>query len=282
MLLRFTTHLPFDQPRTERLFCLEKQLRRQSEKSITLKNYSEWLEDAGISMPSRRTLNEDLSRYTDYCDDVRYGEETKSKTLSLDPRATRDAVAYLMGKAWLDSPLRPRLSSSCLRCFLLAIELRAEIDFPYSALRKPGEPWVPRIICGVPVRIIPGIDSGYVRLWLSWGGRMNINLARVSQGVRFTGKNALEYQPLQEEKKVKFMVESSDVYLLERLCKQFPSFVKEGHSQVMLEVDKSLEVMTRDILVAHLHRTQGLEKRAEILPAMEIGAAVLYYEGEIN
>jgi hypothetical protein len=261
---------------------LENQLRRQSEKNITLKNYSEWLEDAGISIPSRRTLNEDLNRYTDYCDDVRYGEETKSKTLSLDPKVTRDAVAYLMGRAWLYSPLRPRLSSSCLRCFLLAMELQAEVDFPYSALRKPGEPWVPQIRGGVPVRVIPGTDSGYVQLWRFDGKRTNINLARVSQGVRFTGKTAQEYQPLQEEKKVKFAVESSDAYLLERLGWQFPNFVKEGHSRMGLEVDRSLAVMTNAILVAHLHRTQSLEKRAEILPAMEIGAAVLYYEGEIN
>jgi hypothetical protein len=262
---------------------LENQLRRQSERQITLKNYNEWLEDAGLAIPSRRTLNEDLKRYADYCDDVRYGEETNSKMLSLNPRATRDAVTYLMGKAWLDSPLRPRLSSSCLRCFLLAMQQQAEVDFPYNALRKPGEPWVPAIKYGVPLRVIPGTDSGYVQLWMVGGGRMNINLTRVTQGVRFTGKTAQDYQPLQEEKKVKFTVESSDVYLLERLDWQFPNLVKEGDSRVVLEVDKSLEVMTRDILVAHLHRTQSLEKRAEILPSMEIGAAVLlYYKGEIN
>ncbi len=280
MLLQLTPHLPFDQPRTERLFCLENQLRRQSEKQITLKIYYEWLEDAGLVIPSRRTLNEDLKRYADYCDDVRYGEETNSKMLSLNPRATTDAVTYLMGKAWLDSPLRPRLSSSCLRCFLLAMELRTEVDFPYNALRKPGEPWVPEIKCGVPLRVIPGTDSGYVQFWMSWGGRMNINLTRVTQGVRFTGRGTGEYKPLQEEKKVQFRVESDDIYLLERLHNQFPNFVMEGRSQVVLEVDKSLVVMTNDMLNAHLQRTHSSERR--VPPVKEIEGAVLYYDDEIN
>jgi len=255
-----SSHLPFNNPRTERLLCLETHLRKKSDGSMALRNYIEQLEDEGIAIPTRRTLNEDLKRYEMFCDDIQYGGE--SKLLSLDSSATQDAVAWLMGRAWLDSPLRPRLSSSCIRCLLLAKELQAEVDFPYNPLRKSGEPWIPKMMRGIPLQLIPGTDSSYMQLQLDWGGRSNINLARVQKYVSFTGNKTQDYVPLQEEQVALITVESSDVFLLKRLQGQFPNFVIEKEKQrVTLKVKKSLALMTRDMLKAHLERTQTSDRR---------------------
>jgi hypothetical protein len=257
------------------LLCLENQLRRQSDGDIALKNYIEWLIDAGIAVPKRRTLSNDFRRYADYCDDVRHGG--RSKVLSLDSTATRDAVAWLMGNAWLDSPLHPRLSSSCVRCLLLAKELQAEVDFPYSQLRKPGEPWVPKTIRGIPLRMIPGIDSSYMQLRLDWGGKCHINLARVQQYVRFTGNSTQNYASLKEEQPAIITIESTDIFLLERLTWQFPKLkIDKEKCCATLQIEKSQALMTRDILKDYLERCQTPDR--QISPKQYIGNTVIYYE----
>ncbi len=274
MLIQLISHSLFEKPRTERLICLETHLRQKSENTITLKNYLEWLQSENITIPTRRTLNEDLKRYADFCDDVHYGGDTKS--LSLEPKATKDAITWFMGNAWLDAPLRPKLSSSCVRCLLLARELQAEVDFPYSALRKPGEAWIPKTARGIPLRLIPGADSGYMQLWREWGGKSIFNLARIPKHVCFTGNSAQDYAPLQEEQFVLITVESDDRFILERLKKQFPNFVVEGKHRVILKIEKSVALMTTDMLRAHLVRTQSSDRSIPF--KQEIGNATFYYE----
>ena len=274
MLIRLLSHSPFEKPRTERLICLETHLRQKSESTITLKHYLDWLEQANITIPTRRTLNEDLKRYANFCDDVRYGGDTKS--LSLTPSATKDAITWFMGNAWLDAPLRPRLFSSCVRCLLLARELQSEVDFPYNPLRKPGQSWIPQTAKGIPLRLIPGADSGYMQLWREWGGKSIFNLARIPKYVCFTGNSAKNYAPLQKEQFVLITVKSDDRFILERLKKQFPNFVVEERQRVILQIEKSLALMTTEMLKAHLARTQNLARNIHI--KQKIGNATLYYE----
>jgi len=86
MLIRTDPQSPFDTPCTQRLIALENVLRRHSDSSITISQYQEVLEQAAISVPTTRTLQEYLRRYGRYCDDVVYGNNAKK--LRLDPNAT--------------------------------------------------------------------------------------------------------------------------------------------------------------------------------------------------
>jgi hypothetical protein len=275
MLIQLLNQLPFDKPCTERLECLENKLRRKSDGKMTLKNYIKWLEEAEIVLPTRRTLTKDLRRYADFCDDVQYGGETKS--LSLNPTATRDAVAWLLGHAWLDSPLRPKLSSSCVRSLLLAKELQEEVDFPYNPLRKPGEAWKPQLKRGIPLKFIPGADSSYMQLQVDWGGKSNLNLAHIRQSVKFTEDNTQEYAPLKEEQYTRITVESTDIFLIEGLQRQFSNFViREGGHKATLQIEKSQALMARDMLKAYLERTQTSNR--QIPPQQNIGNTMILYE----
>jgi len=259
MLLDLVKAHPFEAPRLVRLSCLEVALRRSSEGAMTLDEYSGLLRTAGIRLPTERTLYEDISRYALFCDDLVYGKH--AKTLEIDPTASRDAVAWMLGAPWLDSPLRPRLSSAQLRCLLLAMRQRAEVRFQYRPLRKPGDPWTPTFLTGIPLRTIPGIDSGYIQLWVANGSLLNLNLARFEESpVSFTSVDASAYSPPRPEKTVEIRITTEDVHLQERLLKQFKGLQKRGWNTTALSIDESLALMMLDILSSHLQRT-GVETR---------------------
>ncbi len=265
MLIRTDPQPPFDTPCTQRLIALENILRRHSDSSITISQYQKVLEQAAMTIPTTRTLQEDLRRYGRYCDDVVYGDNAKK--LRLDPDATKDAVIWLLGVPWLESPLRPRLSSACVRCLLLAKELKAEVAINYSPLRKQGEPWVPREIVGIPLRPIPGADSGYFQLHIAAGYPMNINLSRIQRFVSFTGQATDDYVTLAPPQRLIFTLEIQDPYLLNRLVAQFAGLKKAGKNRAVMHVDKSLRRMTLDMLQSHLQRTKTDQRQ---LPADKV------------
>lgn len=260
MLIRLDPHPPFDIPCTKRLMALEAHLRRRSEGQISVREYRSLLQDLGIDVPrSARTLQEDLRRYAASCDDVIYGGNTKS--LKLDPFASRDAVAWLLGRPWLDSPLKPYLSSACLRCLLLAQVSHAEIQMQYRRLRQPHEPWVPEVVTGLPVRFIPGADSGYVQLYMVDGRLANFNLARVAQFISLTGQATDHYAPLSLPRQFEMVIKTRDVHILDRLCSQFHGLRKQSAQCAVMHVEESLWVMTLELLEAHIHRTQQVAQR---------------------
>jgi hypothetical protein len=281
MLIRTDSHPPYDKSRTNRLIYLEKILRRSSDSSITISQYKELLENAEtFVVPTERTLQEDLRRYTHYCDDVIYGNHAKK--LRLDPDATRDAVIEFLGKPWLDSPLRPRISSSCARCLLLAQELKAEVTINYSPLRKSGEPWVPKQIVGIPICAIPGADSGYFQLHIAKGYRMNLNLSRVQRFVRFTEQSTEHYAPLPEQRQLIMILEVKDAYLLERLVAQFAGFKKLDKNRAELIVEESLKRMTLDMLEGHLGRTKSTQRNLPNKATLKINEDVEIQINEYN
>jgi hypothetical protein len=260
MLLQLDPNPPFDAHCTKRLIALETHLRRSSEGHISVRRYRALLQDIGINVPrSDRTLQEDLRRYATYCDDVKYGGY--AKRLELQPLAGRDAVVWLLGRPWLESPLQPHISSACLRCLLLAQLSRAEVQMQYRRLRASQEPWVPELVIGVPVRFIPGTDSGYIQMQMQEGHLANFNLMRLEHVVRFTEKPTDHYTPLPVQRQFEMVVETQDVHLLERLCWQFHGLKKQGEGRAVMRVEESLWVMTLDMIEGHLRRTQRAATR---------------------
>ncbi|TGO02202.1 hypothetical protein PN36_28670 [Candidatus Thiomargarita nelsonii] len=178
--------------------------------------------------------------------------------------ATRDAVIWLLGVPWLESPLRPRLSSACVRCLLLAKELKAEVAINYSALRKQGEPWVPREIVGIPIRLIPGADAGYFQLHIAASDpRKIINLSRIQRFVSFTGQATDGYVALTPAPQLVFTLEISEPYLLNRLVAQFAGLKKAGKNRAVMHVEESLGIMTFDMLQSHLQRTKTDQRQVQ-------------------
>lgn len=260
MLIRLDPHPPFDTPCTKRLVALETHLRRRSEGQISVREYRALLHDLNMDVPrSARTLQEDLRRYAAYCDDVIYGGHTKS--LKLDPFASRDAVVWLLGRPWLDSPLRPHISSACLRCLLLAHATNAEVQMQYRRLRRSHEPWGPDAVTGIPVHFIPGADSGYVQLHMTEGRLANFNLARVEQFISLTEQPTDHYAPIPQQRQFEMVVETRDAHLLERLCRQFHGLKKQSAERAVMHVEESLWVMTIELLEAHIRRTQQVAQR---------------------
>jgi hypothetical protein len=173
----------------------------------------------------------------------------------LDPLVTRDAVVWLLGRPWLESPLQPRISSACLRCLLLAQALHAEVQMQYRRLRQAHEPWVPDRVTGIPVRFIPGTDSGYVQLHMADGRLANFNLSRLEQSVDFTEKPTDCYVSSAPQRLFELVVETRNPNLLERLCWQFHGLKKQGETRAVMRVEESLWVMTLEMLEAHIYRT---------------------------
>jgi hypothetical protein len=260
MLIQLDPHPPFDALCTKRLMALEAYLRRRSEGQIAVREYRSLLQDLGLDVPrSARTLQEDLRRYAAYCDDVIYGGHAKS--LKLDPFASRDAVVWLVGRSWLDSPLKPHLSSACLRCLLLAQVSHAEIQMQYRRLRQPHEPWVPEVVTGIPIRFIPGADSGYVQLHMADGRLANFNLARVEQFIHMTEQPTDHYAPLAPPRQFEMVIDTQDMHLLDRLCRQFHGLRKQSAQRAVIIVEESLWVMTLELLEAHIYQTQRVAQR---------------------
>lgn len=264
MLLQLLPYSPFETQRTERLIVLEQHLRRKAYGEFKLVNYIEWLEHTDIKCPNRRTLHEDLRRYADFCDDVIYGGT--QKTFSLNIAATRDAIAWLMGQAWLTSPLKPRLSSACLRCLLMAQQLNQEVRIFYKRLRKPNEAWQPEIITAKVLQIIAGTDGGYIQVQQKkQPERININLLRM-QTVEFTGISGNTYPPEPSDPDKQVTIQDDDIYLLERLSAQYTGFQRVDKHHIQLTVPDSQALMMNDLLYAHLQRTHDSKAKQRECP----------------
>ncbi|HRE18923.1 MAG TPA: hypothetical protein PLW86_17945 [Rhodocyclaceae bacterium] len=246
-----------------RLEILERGLRRTSNGEIKLGDYGRWLETAAIPVPSRQTLRQDMERYARYCDDLIYGEQHK-KTLVMDVHARRDAIRYFLGEPWLASPLHPRLSSAVCRSLLLAMHLREEVEFSYAALPQPGLAPTFKLHRGVPLRTLPGSDSGYMAIWLEYGAVIHINLARVQGSVAFTDCDIGHYQPLPVDPSVVLNVNCADLEAAARGADQFGGAVRNG-LELRFTLPESLALMTADLLESWWRRTSGSPRQAERL-----------------
>jgi hypothetical protein len=243
----------------KRLEILERGLRRASDGDMRLGDYAAWLERAGLPVPSRQTLRLDVERYVQKCDDLIHGGGRKM--LSIDVHATRDAVRYFLGEPWLASPLQPRLPSSVCRCLLLAMHLREEAEFQYAALPQAGVAPGFKIHRGVPLRTLPGSDSGYMAVWQEQGTVMHINLARVRGRAAFTGRDTGHYQPPPPDPDRVLRVQSGDAQALQRCMDQFAGGILTG-GELRVVLPASLAVMSADFLEAWWRRTATAERKA--------------------
>lgn len=244
----------------KRLEILETGLRSASDGGAKLADYAGWLEQAGQTVPSRRTLRLDLERYAEECDDLIYGDGQKS--LRIDVHAGRDAVRYFLGEPWLASPLRPKLASSVCRCLLLALHLRKEVEFPYAALAQTGVAPGFRLHRGVPLRTLPGADSGYMAIRLEKGQVMHINLARVRGRVFFTGRDATGYQTPPPDPQEILRIHGGDRQSMQRCLDQFAGIERAG-GELRVALPASLAPMSADMIEAWWRRTTAPERRAE-------------------
>ncbi len=245
----------FDQSRLKRLIILENSLRQSSIGDIMIKEYQALLAQAGMKVPSRQTLNEDFSRYANLCDDLDYGAHTKG--LKIQPHIDDDAISWGLGTSWLDSPLRPKLSSSQLRCFLLAQQQQVEVAFEYRALPKENQVWQPNKLKGIPIKFLFGADSVYLQIWRKNGWRTNLNLTRVAHPVIITGNNSQDYQTIEQELTVEIFLLVENVWQRERLLAQFRCLKQDPlqEKRLYLLSPKSLALMTMEILEFYLKRT---------------------------
>ncbi len=236
----------------KRLEALELRLRRMSDGGMRLGDYADWLEESRLPLPSRQTLRLDVERYAQSCDDLVYGEHRKA--LRIDEHAQRDAVRYFLGEPWLDSPLQPRLSSSACRCLLLAMHLGEEVEFSYEALPRPGLMAGFKIHRGIPLRTLPGSDSGYMAIRLEQGTVMPINLARVTGRVAMTGRSVSDYLPLPPDPEILLCMECPDEAGLRRGRWQFSEARATGQT-LHFAMPASLATMSADMLEAWWRRT---------------------------
>jgi hypothetical protein len=259
----------------KRLEVLERGLRRASDGGMKLSDYAAWLKASGLAVPSRQTLRADLERYVQHCDDLVYGDRQKS--LTLDVHAGRDAIRYFLGEPWLASPLKPKLSSSVCRCLLLAMHLREKVEFQYAALPQPGLAPTFKTHRGVPLRTLPGSDSGYMALWLEQGIVMPINLTRVRGRVAFTGRDISHYRPPPVDPEVILSVRSGNLQSLERCARQFDGSL-EGGREIRFPMPASLALMSADLLEGWWRRTSAVPRRAERTIELPDGAVTIYVQ----
>ncbi len=243
-----------------RIKILEERLRVSSDGTMKVTEYGEWIREAGVAVPTRQTLHRDIERYTAWCDDIEYGDGRK--ILKINPHASRDALRYFLGEPWVDSPMKPKLSSSVCRCFLLSIALKREIEFPYGALPKEGAPPTYKIHRGVPLRTIPGSDSGYMAIWQRDGRVFIINLARVQGRVSLTGSDIRNYSPPIMTGQALLEVRTEDGQATERYLKQFEGGIRKGND-LLLPVPKVMGLMMSDILESWWRRTSTLHRQAD-------------------
>jgi hypothetical protein len=243
-----------------RLTVLERGLRQASEGGIKLGDYGSWLEQAAVAVPSRQTLRLDLERYAQQCDDLSYGDHRK--TLTLNVHASHDAIRYFLGEPWLSAPLQPRLSSAVCRTLLLAMALRAEVEFSYIALPQPGLAPTFKLHRGVPLRTLPGGDSGYMAIWQASGLVMHINLARVRGSVRLTGADCGHYQPPPADPPVVLRVQCADLTAVARCADQFGGAVRRG-TELHFRLPQSLALMTADLLESWWRRTSAAPRQSD-------------------
>jgi hypothetical protein len=201
-----------------------------------------------------------MERYALECDDLIYGEGQKS--LRIDVHADLDAVRYFLGEPWLASPLRPRLASSVCRCLLLAMRLGKEAEFPYAALAQAGMAPGFKMHRGIPLRLLPGADSGYMAVWLESGQVMHINLARVRGRVSLAGRDGAAYAPPLPDPTRILRLQTGDEEAILRCLDQFATAQRAG-GELRVALPESLATMTADMLEAWWRRTAAATRRAE-------------------
>jgi len=243
-----------------RVTILERRLRYSSDNAVKIGEYGEWIEEAGLSIPSRQTLRLDLERYAAWCDDIVYGGG--KKILMINSHVRRDAIRYFLGEPWLDSPLKPKLSSSICRCLLLAMVLKEEVVFPYTALPKEGRASTYKVHRGVPIRTLPGSDSGYMAIWQKDGRVFTINLARVQGHVSFTGQDTRSYQPQRTETQEVLSVQSENFQSVDRCADQFEGGVRKGNT-ILFSIPEAMTLMTADLLESWWRRTSASPREVE-------------------
>ncbi|MHB1563729.1 MAG: hypothetical protein ACYCXP_06490 [Leptospirillum sp.] len=246
----------------KRVKLLERRLRSSSDGTVKISEYGEWIEEAGLPVPTRQTLRLDLERYAAWCDDIAYGGGRK--ILAIDPHAGKDAIRHFLGEPWIDSPLKPKLSSSACRCFLLAMVLKKEVEFPYTALPREGSPPTYKIHRGVPIRTLPGSDSGYMAVWERSGQVFPINLARSQGRVSFTKQadiSSYKTPKIYAEQAI-LDVQSGDKQATERCLNQFDGGVRKENA-ILIPVPEIMAVMMADILESWWRRTTTMPRQVE-------------------
>lgn len=266
--------IPLDRFMRERLECLEFHVRQSSQGSIRQRQYVEWLEDAGIPVPGHSTMNLDFLRYKDLCDDIEYGDG--KRLMRINPHATRDACRWFLGEPWATSssvdqdsnaqdtvsthPLRPRLFSSVARCVLSAWVHGQEIELSYAAVFSNATYRVHR---GVPVGVLPGSDSGYVRLWRPDGRVTFLAIERIIGLVKWTHASTEHYvQPFSPyEETVEFHI--NDESLLQRCAAQFSGLQRTSKHTAILTAPSDHILMIVDIVEAWIYRHRKSERKVE-------------------
>ena len=265
--------MPIENYVRKRLECLEFHLRQSSQGSIRKQQYVKWLEDAGIDVPARSTLNLDLIRYRDMCDDIEYGDGKKKMTIN--QHATRDASRWFLGEPWTSAyedadinkksvvsshPLRPKLFSSVARCVLSAWVHRQEIELSYVAASSRS---IFRVHHGVPIGVLPGADSGYIRLWRPDGRVLFLAIERMSGLVQWTHASIEHYTPPHpsHEETVEFHV--NDESLLRRCISQFPGLRPTSKNSAILTAPSDHILMIVDLVEGWIYRHSRTERSTE-------------------
>lgn len=255
--------MPFKAPVRQRLECLESRLRRSSNTSVQIRHYTQWLREDGIYVPSRVTLYHDFLRYQALYDDVEY--HNGQPHLTLNPAAGIDARRWFMGFAWGEHALQQPVSSSIARCLLMAMRAQQEVVFPYESPRGMSY----RIHRGVPIGILSGTDSAYMRLWMADGRVMHFDLARIRGLVEWTYGSLADYKAPPDDPIRYLNVELSDERLFHYLTNQFPGLVREGSKRAVLRLPLSQCYMTADIIEAWVRRHVNVAREAN--RSMDLG-----------
>lgn len=256
--------MPLDQAVRRRLECLESRLRRASENRVSVGRYATWLAQDHLPPVSRVTLRQDFLRYAEIYDDVVY--DGRRRLLYLDPDADSDARRWLMGYAWGEHPLRPKLSSSVVRCLLQAQLAGAEVEFQYLSVSGTSfAQWT-----GIPVGLVGGQDSAYLRLWLPDGHVWTFDLARIHGSVRWTNTHHAPYPAMEDDPIHVMTVSVSDADLLARLTNQFVGFRRLDTFSAELRLPRSLLLMTANLIEAWLRRHSPVLPSSRRVPERDV------------
>lgn len=254
--------IPMEASIRERLQCLEFNLRQSSTGDFRRSDYEQWLRDAHIELPGNNTLYLDLIRYRDMHDDIDYGEGKRK--IVLLPDATRDACRWFLGEPWAnysaqisghksretEHPLRPRIYSSSARCILLAWTHQQEVEIPYLSVSSTSF----RSHRGIPVGVLPGTDSAYIRLWRRDGSVMNMDMARIQGLVKWTHSETDDYRPPIDDPMKTLQISVTNKELMGRLANQFPGLNLQSPTTATLKAPQSQCLMLADLLESWLNR----------------------------
>lgn len=256
MIFRYTVENLTTPARSQRIHCLEAHIRQASNGRYKIQDYLEWLEVAGLAIPSRQTLHDDVAFYASLCDDIDYGHG--DKWLRINPDVDRDAVRWFLGAGWGALAVRPRLSSSTARCLLMAYEEHREVELLYAKLEQLGqgiaqaETW--RVI---PHHVTPGLDSAYMSMWLHSGRLATFNLARIIGRVAQTGQSADRYAPVQDEAPQPYQIHCVDPGILTQLRTQYRGLDALDPHQLGTTADPATQHFLEEMLQGWAWRTSS-------------------------